>query len=221
MTPANLRTKLQRAITAIAHDLKTDPDEAHLLLLDTNELLDTVIRITTDHFGGTPLDQLGLTRRTENAIHGLGLRSIEQLTASTYDEILEARNIGLQGIADIQKALAARGLKLADRRQDDKTKTAAAGESGDHHTTAPADFFQAGHTYIQAKIYTPPESLVVFQCRSIATFPGTDGPAGEQIAFGFATPAHPGNHWTVCVYLPADWAKGWTEYDETGSEAGR
>lgn len=211
----NLRAKLTRAITAIAQDLKADPGDADgLILLDVDELLDTVIRVTTQHHSGTPLDELELPQRFRNALDRIGIRSIEQLTACTRDELLGTRNLGPAGITEITKALTARDLALADIRQDAKTKTksAAAGECGDHDPPAAADFFQAGHTYIQAGRLANP---TIFQCWSVATFPGTDALAGKAVAFGFTPSTISPYGWSIYIARRNDWTDGWTEYDET------
>lgn len=216
-----LRTKISRAAAAIARDFKTDePADAGLILIDLDELLDAVVRIADDQIhqlAGAPVEILRLPIRHHNAITRNGIRTVNQLAACTHDELLNTPGLGAAALIEITTALAARNRTLAGGRQDNKIQGAAAGEGTNPDTEAPADFFQAGHTYIQAKPYTPPEALTVFQCRSVTTFPGTDGLAGEPIAFGFATPAHPGDHWSVYLCRQAVWAEGWTE---TESEAG-
>lgn len=81
---------------------------------------------------------------------------------------------------------------------------------------APADFFQPGHTYIEAKPFTAPEGLTVFRCIAVDEYPGRPG---EILALGFATPAYPGDNWNVFLCRRGAWAEGWTEYDE--GEAGQ
>lgn len=202
MTDA-LRSRIGRAAIALARDSGGSLDSGNLILIDLDELLDAVLRIVNEHRGGTPLYELDLSMRIHNALKAAGIRSIEQLAAWDREQLLDTRNLGQTSITEIQQALAARGLALGT-------------------CPAPAapvpDFFQAGHTYIQAKPFTAPELLTVFRCIVVTDFPGRDDGAGP-LAFGFATPAHPGDRWSIYVCRQAIWTDGWTEYDQTNSEA--
>ncbi|MCC9309897.1 hypothetical protein LN042_22965 [Kitasatospora sp. RB6PN24] len=70
-----------------------------------------------------------------------------------------------------------------------------------------ADFFQAGHTYIQ----TFPDSRLVrvFQCTQVAVHPVS----GEPRAFGFSGASTPGQDWRpnceTVAYRPAHWDGEW------------
>lgn len=81
-----------------------------------------------------------------------------------------------------------------------------------------ADFFQPGHTYIEAKPFTAPEGLTVFHCVGVGRFPDDTEQAGPLMAFGFATRAHPGRDWNLFVCNDAAWSDGWHEYDTTGCD---
>lgn len=87
----------------------------------------------------------------------------------------------------------------------------------DDKPAGPADFFEAGKTYIEAKPFMAPEGLTVFRCIAVDKFPAELD--GDLIAFGFATPAYPGDRWSLFLCRQAAWAAGWHEYDE--GEAGQ
>ncbi|MFJ5120859.1 hypothetical protein [Kitasatospora sp. NPDC088548] len=80
-----------------------------------------------------------------------------------------------------------------------------------------ADFFQAGHTYIQ----TFPDSQLVrfFQCAAVAAHPRT----GEPRAFGFEGAATPGQDWrSTCdtvAYRPSHWDGQWVCVGSTSAPA--
>lgn len=209
-----LRARIARATHAIAHDFKTDePGDADLILIDAEQLLDTVERIVDEHItglAGQPIEALGLDPRYYNPLAREGIRTLDQLAARTRDDLLDIRGLGATAIAHIQTALATHGLTL----------TNPAGTA--NRTAEPAaipDFFQAGKTYIQDRPARDRKNLTIFRCEAVIAYPGqpwAGGEPGELIAFGF-TPAA-GGTWSLYVCASRAWAEGWTEYDE--SEAG-
>jgi len=78
-----------------------------------------------------------------------------------------------------------------------------------------ADFFTAGHTYIQNKPYKAPELLDLFRCVHVATNPRN----GEPRAFGFAKPSNAGDDaWYSTALGPSQWASKWVEVDTEKTE---
>lgn len=212
-----LRTKISRAAAAIARDFKTDePEDAGLILIDLDELLDAVVRIADDQIhqlAGAPVEILRLPIRHHNAITRNGIRTVNQLAACTHDELLNTPGLGAAALIEITTALAARNHTLAPTRQNDKTQNAAA-EGGDHHPTPPADFFQAHRTYIQNWPDAKPEHCTVFRCEAVTDFPGDSPHTAGLIAMGFSTSGHRPGYWSVYLCRMSTWREGWTEYDE-------
>jgi len=66
---------------------------------------------------GHDLDELGLGVRAKNALLRAGIITIEQLTALTYRQLVRGvLGLGKGSLAEVQDALAARGLALAPDR---------------------------------------------------------------------------------------------------------
>lgn len=72
------------------------------------------------------------------------------------------------------------------------------------------DFFEAGKTYIENEPYRAPEVTAVFMVVWLGTLPGTD----TVFAFGFTTPAFPGDKWEVYLTTkPEDEDEGPFEHE--------
>jgi len=63
---------------------------------------------------GTPIKELGLTRRYHRRLWFEHIRTVEQLCQMSESDLLLENRIGVICIAEVRKALARRGLSLAD-----------------------------------------------------------------------------------------------------------
>lgn len=92
-----------------------------------------------------------------------------------------------------------------------------------------SNYFEAGKTYIENAPYRAPEITAVFKVEWVGTFP--DKPE-THMAFGFSTPAYPGNEWQLQLQsasqedidkgdLPESWVEAvWTMTEEDGKVTG-
>lgn len=62
----------------------------------------------------TPIEILGLSPRTLNALINGGIGSIEQLTKCTFSKLNNLRGFGKKAATEVQDALVARGMSLAE-----------------------------------------------------------------------------------------------------------
>lgn len=71
-----------------------------------------------------------------------------------------------------------------------------------------ANFFEPGHTYVQADPYRAPELMVVFKCIAVAEHPSKH----EMRALGFHSTVQ-ADEWASAAYRPGQWDQGWVEVE--------
>jgi Bacterial RNA polymerase, alpha chain C terminal domain len=120
-------------------DLPSGQITYHLPASDWDRFPATVLDVSPDYDGHTPadvverlwaavgpvgadvvprpdLDILDLPTRLTVRLNRAGIRTVDDLTALTYNDLCDIRRIGVKSVALIDSALAARGLELAVER---------------------------------------------------------------------------------------------------------
>ncbi|MFD9690390.1 hypothetical protein ACFXPX_36745 [Kitasatospora sp. NPDC059146] len=72
-------------------------------------------------------------------------------------------------------------------------------------------FFVPGTTYVIGQPGQSAAQVLIFRCLYVAPDPVT----GDPVAFGFDTPADPGNNWVSAAYDTPSWAAGWVNLGPT------
>ncbi|MCY3022292.1 MAG: hypothetical protein NTW87_25045 [Planctomycetota bacterium] len=67
---------------------------------------------------GEPIENLDLPRRALTCLRKAGIETVGQLAAKAYRDMWRMPNCGRYTVRDIERALAARGLKLRGERLD-------------------------------------------------------------------------------------------------------
>lgn len=86
-----------------------DAFPSHLLIVARS-----MVTVLNDFADVVPIDELGLSVRAYNVLRREGIHTIKQLTALTWADLADMRNMGVKAVEDVEARLQERGLKLKD-----------------------------------------------------------------------------------------------------------